>query len=166
MTVVRVKVYGVKNVIKNITSIRRNFKGVPFEKSMDQAARIVQRAAAKNAPVDTGMLKKSIKDEVYRAGGGKVVGAIGSNLKYSPFLEYPCRPHWPPRGALAGWAQRHNWNEYAIRYIISLVGTSSTAQPITGSMGFYYLHRAIEQNEGKIVSLIGNFVAKTVHRYS
>jgi len=166
MTVVRVKVYGVKNVIKNITSIRRSFRGLPFEKAMGQAAKIVQRAAVKNAPVDTGMLRKSIQDETYRAGGGKVVGVIGSNLSYSPFLEYPCRPHWPPRGALAGWAQRHGWSEYAIRYIISLVGTSSTAQPITGSMGFYYLHRALEQNEGKVVSLIGNFIAKTVHRYS
>lgn len=166
MTVVRVKIYGVENVVKNITSIRRSFKGAEFEKAMGRAARIVQQAAVKNAPSDTGMLKRSIKDEVYRAGGGKVVGIIGSDLKYSPFLEYPCRPHWPPPGALAGWASRHGWREFDIRYRISLIGTSTTAIPITGSMGFYYLHRALDQNEDKIVNLIGAFVAKTVHRYS
>jgi len=162
--VVRVEVHGTKNVIRKIQYISRAIRGVPFERSMGKAARIVGKSARKNAPVDTGRLKRSIQEEVYRAGGGKVIGEIGSQLRYSPFLEYPCRPHWPPAGALAGWAQRHGWREFDIRMMISLQGTSVTAIPITGSKGFYYLKRAVDDNEDKIVGLIGNFVSRTVNR--
>lgn len=162
--VVTVHITGTNKVSSSIRGIRKDIKGRPFERNMKRATRIVKDSAHKEVPVDKGALKASIADEVYRAGGGKVVGVIGSNVHYSPFVEYGARAHWPPPGALLGWANRHGWSEYDIRYHIATLGTSTSAIPITGTQGFFYLHRALEKNEERIVSLIGKFVSRTINR--
>ena len=47
----------------------------------------IEAQAKKNAPVRTGTLRRSITS-VVNISGNKVIGKIGTNLKYAAFVEY------------------------------------------------------------------------------
>lgn len=63
-------------------------KGLPeaLVKGMRQACVTVQDEGKVLCPVDTGRLRASIDHDVVEE-GGKVVGYVGSNVEYAPFVE-------------------------------------------------------------------------------
>lgn len=58
-----------------------------FTQAMKKACLVVEAAARKNAPKDTGALRRSIesKTEVY---GNEVKGIVFTNLEYAPYVEF------------------------------------------------------------------------------
>jgi len=58
------------------------------EAKMRQALLRIERDAKQIVPVDTGDLRASIESRVIRNAEGEVVGVIGSNVKYAPFIEF------------------------------------------------------------------------------
>lgn len=54
---------------------------------MKKACALVERDAKKNAPKDTGELRRSIASRV-EADGDDVVGLVYSPLEYAPYIEY------------------------------------------------------------------------------
>jgi HK97 gp10 family phage protein len=63
-------------------------------RAMNVVVKDVERWAKRNAPVDTGRLRSSIGGEV-KTLAGEVVGIVGTNVKYAPFVEEGGRK---PRG--------------------------------------------------------------------
>lgn len=63
-------------------------KGLPeaLIKGMQKACVIVQDEGKVLCPVDTGRLRASIDHEVTEE-SGKVVGYVGSNIEYAPYVE-------------------------------------------------------------------------------
>ena len=58
-----------------------------IEKSMQTACAIVEVSAKKNAPKDTGALRRSIQSKVERE-GKEVQGTVFTPLEYAPYVEY------------------------------------------------------------------------------
>jgi len=58
------------------------------EAKMRQALLRIERDAKQIVPVDTGNLKGSIESRVIRNSDGEVVGVVGSNVRYAPFIEF------------------------------------------------------------------------------
>lgn len=55
--------------------------------NMKKACALVERDAKKNAPKDTGELRRSISSRV-EVDGDEVVGIVFSPLEYAPYIEY------------------------------------------------------------------------------
>mgnify|MGYP002796974129 CR=1 FL=1 len=58
-----------------------------YEAGMQKACRIVETAAKKKAPRDTGALKASITHET-TIEGKQIVGYVGTPIEYAPYQEY------------------------------------------------------------------------------
>lgn len=140
-----------------------DLQGGPFLEAMRDATLLVTRDAKKFAPGDTGRLRASIAPEV-RTQGREVIGVVGSNVKYAPYVETGTRPHWVPKGVLETWARRHGKTESEVRHSIAIFGTSVKAMKTLGTKGFRYLERAFEENTEKIHKLIGDVVGRIVNK--
>ena len=55
--------------------------------AIEEASILVENAARVNAPVDKGLLKKSMSHRVIEQ-SGKVIGQIGTNVEYGPYMEF------------------------------------------------------------------------------
>lgn len=62
----------------------------PVGKHVKRLTIKVQRRAKKLCPVDTGRLRSSIAEEVGRDAEG-IVGRVGTDVVYGPFIEYGTR---------------------------------------------------------------------------
>ena len=56
-----------------------------LERAMGKACAIVERDAIKNAPKDTGALRRSIQSKV-EAEGGNIQGVVYTALEYAPYI--------------------------------------------------------------------------------
>ncbi|EGK12961.1 phage tail component protein [Desmospora sp. 8437] len=61
-----------------------------IKKAVQETAINVQREARKNAPVDTGRLRSSIRHNQTDGGFG---AEVGTDVKYAPHIEFGTRPH-------------------------------------------------------------------------
>lgn len=61
--------------------------------------------AKKEAPYQTGALRRSIQPKRLRMGHWKVV----AGEPYAPYMEFGTRPHWPPQGPILEWVLRTPW---------------------------------------------------------
>ena len=78
----------------------------------------VEAEAKTRAPVDTGRLRASLTHEVLAESA-----SAGTNVVYAPFVEFGTRPHFPPLGAIAGWAGHHGMSAGALAWAIAKHGT-------------------------------------------
>ncbi len=160
---IEVEIEGIQKVSDKMEQVVKDLTGSPMEEGMREATMLVTRDARIFAPVDTGRLRASIAPEV-TVHGKEVRGVVGSNVKYAPYVETGTKPHWPPPGALAVWAERHGIPEFLVRRSIGTFGTSVEAERTIGTKGWRYLQRAFEQNRERIITLIGDVVGKIVSK--
>lgn len=146
---------------REMERIVSDLHGRPMLDAMYRAVFIVEADAKRLAPVDTGRLRASITSEV-RSEGRDVRGVVGSNLKYAPYMElgtgtYVGRPrHFPPPQALAVWARRHGLpNGFVAARAIYRAG---------GLKPRRFLQRAFEQNQARIVRILGDGVKGIIER--
>lgn len=129
----------------------------PVGRFLDRGATYLQGKAREHVTVDTGRLRNSIGVESptlrMRRVGPNAIGPGGRN--YGADVEFGTKPHWPPPGALAGWAKRKGLDEGAIRHKISIAGTR--AQP--------YMQPAADETSGYIPSLIPTLAAEIESAY-
>lgn len=152
MSELRLELKGLREEQARMTQIVADLHGEPMLQGMRNATLLVTRDAKINAPVDTGRLRASITPEVRVSGPTTVQGIVGSNVMYAPFVELGTKPHFPPVGALAVWARRHGTTAFLVARAISRRGTKAVK----------YLERAITENRERIVSYIGDAVARIV----
>lgn len=111
----------------------------PCRNFLERGSILVQNEARRLAPVDTGQLRASIDRDV-----GAREAVIGTNEDYAPYVEKGTRPHFPPVGAVAGWARRHGMEPYAVARAIARAGTRP--QP--------FLEPGLRNSEGGIRALL------------
>lgn len=148
---ISVQIRGLDEVQKKLRQVKEDLRGTPMEQGMKQATLLVERSAKQKAPKDTGTLAASINSDVTR-GGNSVIGIIGTRIKYAPFVELGSRPHFPPMQNIAPWARRHGLSAYGAAVAIAARGTRAR----------HFFRGALEDNEEKIIDLIGDVVAKIV----
>lgn len=142
--------------IPNLPRLTRNVNAAPatlqtdLHTTLTASGLLVEATGRSLAPRDTGRLQGSIHS---RPGSGLSV-EIGPSVAYGLFVEKGTRAHFPPPGALGGWARRHGMSPFALARGISRRGTK--AQP--------FMVPALEQNVGKITDLFGKLGAKVVAR--
>jgi len=78
--------------------------------------------AKKLTPVDTGILRGSVKTDMDSAAMPQWASWL-TNTKYAPYVEFGTKPHFPPVGALEGWAKRHNTSAFIVARAIARHGT-------------------------------------------
>ena len=96
-------------------------------KGVDRLTFAGQAISQKEAPVDTGTLRRSITQQKATFAGGEARGAWGTNLPYARPMEEGRRAGapMPPAGVLLGWMRRHGADakaEFVIRRAIGRKG--------------------------------------------
>jgi phage gpG-like protein len=158
-----VKVQGMKELQAKAEQMVRDLHGTPMLQAMKKATLLVQASAKRNlgaytgaeysGGVDTGQLRASIVPDIANR-DNQVVGIVGTNVQQAPWIEFGTKPHWPPPGALARWAERHHMDEYVVRRAIGLKGTRAIK----------FFERAFNENLDKIKSYLGDAVGEIVKK--
>ena len=148
-----VEVRGLKELQRKTDQMVRDLHGAPMLNAMRDSTMQVMRLARKNTPVDTGKLQASILPEI-RATQNEVMGVVGSNVKYAPYVELDTRPHWPPIAALEVWAARHGRSAFYVARLISIKGTK----------GKHMLENAFKDSEGAINRRFERAVSEVVEK--
>lgn len=144
--------------LTGINDIADDLQGEQFRRDMLRATLIVLRDAKKNAPVDTGRLRSGLNSSVERVSfiGRGVSGVIGveNSVEYAAAMELgTTHTKMPPVAALEGWARRHGANPYVVARAILRAG---------GLKPRHYLKNALEDNETRIVSILGTSVSTII----
>jgi hypothetical protein len=157
--------------------------------AVEQSLVVLEAAAKRNAPIGAeGLLVRSIHRNPPNVitGGGflsratTITGVVESDAKqsvgvgpgryYSEPVEVGSEAHWPPwKGttALGRWALRVLGSEklaYVVARSISIHGTSKTAMAKTGSMGYYFMRRAVKSEQSRIDAFFGVALASVVRK--
>lgn len=151
--IIDAEVKGLIEAQRKQEQVIRDLRGAPMLNAMRDATLIVERAAKKNAPVDTGRLRASLMPEV-RMEKESIVGVVGSNVTYAPYMEFGTRPHWPPIAALETWARRHGRSAYYVAKLISERGLAPRK----------FLQNAFESNRERIIRRLESGIHKIVEK--
>ena len=121
----------------------------------EKAAIKIEERAKRGTPVFQSRLRSSI---TYKVAPGTIPlwAIIGTNVSYAPHVEFGTRPHWPPKGALQGWADRHGIPVFLVMRAIARRGTPAKKMfqnALAGSRGdinryLAELGKTIEQEWG------------------
>lgn len=117
---ITVQIHGLENLRSKLNSSRADG---PIKHFLDRGSFGIEAEAKRIVAVDTGELRRSIGVESPTNRKRR----IGPAAPHGLWVEKGTRPHWPPPGALSGWARRHGVDEGAIRRSIGKRGTK--AQP-------------------------------------
>lgn len=131
-----------KNVARDLKQLGEKTKDTTTDAGKE-TVHAIQQGARRNVPVDTGRLYSSIKTSI-DVEGPLIRGAVGSNVKYAPYVEYGTRPHkigyglrfkWPdaPPSERAYFKSIGSW-PYVMYRTVSHPGTDPT----------FFLSRAVE----------------------
>jgi len=151
---VSIEIHGLEEVQRKMEQVIADLAGPPMVQAMRNATLLVERDAKRYAPVDTGRLRASITPEV-RTQGRTVMGVVGSNVKYAPFMELGAKPHWSPFGpgsALELWARRHGMQAFVMARAIARRGIEARR----------FLERAVRDNGDRIRDIINRAVGGIV----
>lgn len=151
--IVDVEVRGLKELQAKLERAGRDLHGEPIIAAMRESTLWVQRDAKLNAPVDTGRLRASITPEV-RTEALQVLGVVGSNVEYAPYMELGTKPHWPPLGALEVWARRHGMIAFVVARAIAERGLKPRK----------FLQNAFEKNKDRIQRRLERAVKEIAER--
>jgi len=97
-----------------------------IEPVADATKKGIQERIEKAPRVDRGTLLKGMrsKDRSSHVRAEFVIHPGKTADRYAIFVEKDTRPHWAPRAALQGWADRHNIPVYAVLWKIAREGTT------------------------------------------
>ena len=117
-----VKIKGLKELQAKFGNLEGNYFKAQMKRTMRVATIKIKDTARDLVPVDSGDLKRSIREDV-RYGVRELTGVIEAREQYAPSVEYGTKPHFPPVGALKKWARKRGINPYALAVAISKRGT-------------------------------------------
>jgi hypothetical protein len=147
--------------------------------AMNRAALLVTRTARQLAKVDTGRYRASIVPEVV-VRDNAVIGIVGTNVAYAPFVVFDTKPHMPPIAPILEWVKRQRIaGVYSVksrrrmgrkkqREAEDLRVAWAIALKIKreGTKGDYSLPRAVTMNEARIVRMVGTAADAVLETWS
>ena len=145
-----IKVEGVKEVNAMLESKNRGITN-SLEGAIRASLNVLQVSARRKVPVDTGALRRSITKKLDWT-GSSLRGIVGPTEPYGICVEKGTKPHFPPVGALRGWAGKRGINPYALAVAISRGGTE--AQP--------YMEPTFEQKKDYVDRIIKTAVQRAI----
>lgn len=151
----KIEVSGLEELQKELTRIASDLHGSPMVESMRDVVLKVLADAMKNAPVHTGRLRASLVPEV-TSGRDGVVGIVGSDVSYAPFMEFGTSPHWAPIEPLVRWVELKFGADGQAAW--SIARGVQRAIAAKGQEPRLYLGRAVDENMGFIEDRIGKGV--------
>ena len=140
MTAVGIEIEGLDKLEGKLQG--EHLLGHPLKKALEDSALQLEGVIKEGTPVDTGRLRGSITSKV-SSDPVPLWAKVGTGVKYAPFVEYDCKPHFPPVTALQGWARRHHVSPYVVARAIARHGTR-------GAHMFEKALKATEGTEGNI----------------
>lgn len=155
------EIIGLQETQANMEQIVRDLSGAPMIDAMRRATLLVQNRAKVLAPVDTGRLRASITPEIRADQPNKIIGVIGTNVKYGPYMELGTGTfagksrYFPPPAALDVWARRHH---IASGYLVALAIFRAG-----GTRPRHYLQDALEENQRQINDLLEGAVTSIIN---
>lgn len=159
----RVKIEGDKKMRDSMRGIAIQLHGTQMVNAMTRATIVVERAAKKKSPVDTGRLRSSLTHAVRTTGlpNPQVQGIVGTNVTYAPFMELGTgkfagkSPYFPPPSALAGWARRHGMNPFLVARAIFQRGGLEPRR---------FLGDAMDESTSKVAEILNTGVKTIIRR--
>ena len=161
MANVGIDIKGLRETQAKMEQVARDIQGVPIVSAVAKATLLIERAAKHNAPVDRGALRASITPDVIVT-SNRVLGIVGSNLKYAPYQELGTRPHWIPWEPIYAWARRKMKGN--VKAAGALAATARKAIHIRGNVALHFLQNALESNIDRIRQLIDRAVSEVVNK--
>lgn len=119
-----VKVNGLEELVNKVTD--PNILGRPIRTFFNRSMMTLIAKIIPYTPADTGMLRGRITDQSGVSIDQNIIphwAQLKPNVNYTGYVENDTKPHWPPKGSLAGWAHRHHIPEFLVRRKISRFGT-------------------------------------------
>ncbi len=117
----KISILGVNQAINNIENYMKR-KHAGLVGAVAESSQEIKSTAQGLVPVDLGELRSNIGYTV-KDRKNVIEGNILANTNYAAYVEFPTRPHWAPREALQGWADRHGIPVYAVQRAIAEKGT-------------------------------------------
>lgn len=152
-----IEVRGLDEARKKVDQVIRDLRGPAFLNGMRKATAIVSADAKRLSPVDSGRLRASIMPEV-RQEGRTTLGVVGTNVKYAAAVELGSKAHWAPAAPLRLWAKRKGATKF-----LAAIGTKPYVF-LKAKKGVFYMKRALEKNQARIKTLLGDAVTEIVNK--
>lgn len=123
-------------------------------KGIRQGLNIMQRDAAttiRSKRFATGHLAQTLHSEVLPPDGDNIVGTLGAEAPYAPFVEWDTRPHIAPIGAFNGWATAKGFRSTGRSFARGTAQHSNLAKAgwlavkVKGTKGIHFMKHAYEQ---------------------
>lgn len=89
-----VKVEGIKDLVKKLESMKKSKASKILRKACTKGAQPVAKSAKAQAPVETGLLKKSIGHKVKSYPSGVVVGIVGPRVGHGTEVVVNGKPEY------------------------------------------------------------------------
>lgn len=122
-----------------------------LRRASEASALLIEGAAKRLTPVDTGRLRASIATSL---GVGALAGGaiVQTNVNYAIYVHEGTKPHFPPLKALEGWAKRHNTTPFQVARGIARKGIKKRP----------FMRQAVEQEQGKIGKIFSRELDNTL----
>jgi HK97 gp10 family phage protein len=125
------RIEGLENINKTLDRLQ---SGKNVAEALGKACAIVEAAAKRKAPKDTGALRRSITSKVEGD-----VGIVFTPLEYAPYVEYGTGLFAEKGGRQSPW---------------SYVDDKGEGHKTSGQKPHPYLHPALEENRKKIIKIL------------
>lgn len=154
MTQIKVQIKGMKELQEKLGRFGDKTYLKDLKRGMVISTGLVKNTARTIVPVDTGALRRSIKDNVKYSLRG-IEGIIEPMEKYGAAVEFGRKPGaFPPIGALDRWARKRGLNPFLVARAIARKGTK--AQP--------FMKPAFEMTKAKITSIFNSIIKRLLQR--
>jgi len=128
-----------------------------IDKIVMRAGLIIQNAAQKKTPVNTGLLRSSITTRLDKT-EKKVSAEIGTNVDYAPFIEFGSSPHQSPDGSqefvesMLRWGHLHGMDDSQSWAVIQHIRKNGTKPKP-------FLTPALDENRATVQDQINSEIA-------
>lgn len=151
----------IRVTVKGVSETLNLFQHLPermvlaLVQAMRDVAIDIQSRAKLNAPVFRGLLRASILQTV-ETENGRIIGRVGSALRYAPVIEYGRTTGWfPPPSELKSWARKKLGDE-RLAFVVarSIKRRGFKAQP--------YLTPALDAVKPRVQLIFANRVREAI----
>lgn len=154
-----IKVTGMENLLKKLNALGGNVNEA-LKQGIQAGCLVVERDAKLNVKTNTGALRESINHEV-TTGEKSIVGVIGTNFKYAPYIELGTGPVGAANPPEIATKKKIQYRDTPWVYFSEEKQSFFTT---SGQAGSPYLYPALVNNQEQIKLLVVEAVHRAITR--